>query len=98
MKFNIQSTLFASLVLLVGTAVAAPVGDEAGDLNVSRIQQRTLELTFRSKKDRSCDLTQTVWPRLPTPIPLTHQGTSVRLIVGHSISPFVYTDISATSA
>lgn len=38
MKFNIQSTLFASLVLLMGTAAAAPVGDEAGDLNVSRIQ------------------------------------------------------------
>jgi hypothetical protein len=37
MKFSIQSTVFASLVLLVGTAAAAPVGDEAGDLNVSRI-------------------------------------------------------------
>ena len=37
MKFNFQSTILASLVLLVSTAAAAPVGDEAGDLNVSRI-------------------------------------------------------------
>jgi hypothetical protein len=37
MKFNIQSTLFASLVLLMGTAAAAPIGDDEGDLNVSRI-------------------------------------------------------------
>jgi hypothetical protein len=36
MKFNIQSTLFASLVLLMGTAAAAPVGDDSGDPNVGR--------------------------------------------------------------
>ena len=38
MKFNIQSTLSASLVLLVGTAAAAPiVGDDTGGLNVGHI-------------------------------------------------------------
>jgi hypothetical protein len=42
MKFNIQSTLFASLVLLMGTAAAAPVGDEAGDLNVSPMLQHEI--------------------------------------------------------
>ena len=36
MKFNIQSTLFASLVLLLGAAAAAPVGVKAGDLDVGR--------------------------------------------------------------
>jgi len=38
MKFNIQSTLFASLVLLLGTAAAAPIaGDDTGDLDVGHI-------------------------------------------------------------
>jgi len=35
MKFNIQSTLFASLLLL-GTATAAPVGVKVGDIDVGR--------------------------------------------------------------
>ena len=38
MKFNTHSTLLASLVLLVGTAAAAPVADDdTGDLDVGHI-------------------------------------------------------------
>ena len=50
MKFNIQSTLFASFVLLVGTAAAAPVGEEAGDLNVSRILAETFKANVQVEK------------------------------------------------
>lgn len=68
MKFNIQSTLFASLVLLVGTAAAAPVvGDDVGDLNVGHIlQQRVSELMFRSRREH---LVQSPMPTAILPRP-----------------------------
>ena len=92
MKFNIQSTLFASLVLLVGTAAAAPVaGDDTGDLNVGHIPyQRVSELMFRSRREHSVQspMPTAILPRPTTLSPLSPQRlldpTFSRDIVGHT--------------